>query len=237
MKFLLLFLFIFTPLTYAFENCLMTKKAPCEIELNLLHPTQLTLGKVSLPEKIKKLEKHYKKGKLDKRLKKKAIPAILGPDLLFYIQDGHHEMASLDLAKKIPYQDKRVIISELIDQSHLSSYEFKRYMIQNEKVFLLDKNFRLAKFEDIPRHFNQMEDNPYRSFAWLVKEKDGFCKVNVNYLEFIWGKFFKDILEEQNIMLTSEKEVLSAYIDLGIKIAKSKKASHLPGFSKNAKCP
>lgn len=236
MKFLLLFSLFFSSFSFAQDNCLTAKKTPCLIEFERLHPTQLTLGKVSLSGKIKKLEKHYKKGELQKRLKKKAIPAILGPDLLFYIQDGHHEMAALDLSKKIPKEEKIVVISDLVDKSSLTNEEFRTYMLENEKVFLLDKDFNMAKFEDIPRHFDQMEDNPYRSFAWLVKEEGGFCKVSVNYLEFIWGKFFKEIFDSQNLILSSDTELLKSYISLGLEIAHSEKAAHLPGFT-SSPCP
>jgi len=238
MKKIILPLLLLSSIAHAgMESCLTTRQAPCLVELEKLHPTQLTLGKISLPEKIKKLEKNYKKGKLEERLTKKAIPAVLGPDLLFYIQDGHHEIASLELSQKIPLEAKIAVISQLEDKSNLSPKAFKQYMLKSEKVFLLDENFKIAKFEDIPRRFINMKDNPYRSFAWLVKENGGFCKVSVNYLEFIWGKFFKDILEERNIILNSDPDLLNSYLEIGIKIAQSDSAKQLPGFKEsNSQC-
>lgn len=225
--------------TLAFENCFESKKAPCEVPLSTLHPTQFALGRISIPDKIKKLEKKYKKGKLAKYLEEKAIPAILGPGNLLYIQDGHHTMAAFDLSEKIPESEKRTIISDLVDMSHLSKYDFKKYMIDNEKVFLLDANYKLKKFEDIPKTFKEMGDNPYRSFAELVQNEEGFCKAKFNYLEFIWGKYFQEELLKENIILTESNDSLYPLVDLGIKMAIRERAKTLPGFKQNPgdSCP
>lgn len=225
--------------SFALEDCLVVKTSPCKTTLEKLHPTQFALGRISIPDKIEKLEKKYKKGKLDKYLKKKAIPAILGPDMLFYIQDGHHTMAALDLSKKIPQEEKKTIISELIDKSELSAYDFKKYMIDNQKVFLLNKDYKLQTFEEIPANFKAMQDNPYRSFAELVQNAQGFCKAKFNYLEFLWGKYFEEELLKEGIVLTESNDSLYSLVDKGVEMATRERAKTLPGFKANAleNCP
>lgn len=236
--FTLSFICLSTP-TLALEDCLALKTSPCQVSLKKLHPTQFALGRISIPKKIKKLEKKYKKGTLNKYLKKKAIPAILGPDKLLYIQDGHHTMAALDLSEKIPLEEKNTIISELIDKSELSPYEFKKYMIDNQKVFLLNKDYKLQDFEEIPQSFKEMQDNPYRSFAELVQNAQGFCKAKFNYLEFLWGKYFQEELLKEGIVLTQSDDSLYSLVDKGIEMATRERAKTLPGFKANPRenCP
>tara|TARA_Y100000385_G_scaffold268166_1_gene304945 strand:+ start:138 stop:449 length:312 start_codon:yes stop_codon:yes gene_type:complete len=100
-------------------------------------------------------------------------------------------------------------------------------MTAHNFAWLRDENHNLRDFEDLPKHINNLGDDPYRSLAWLVRKNGGFIKVGVNFQEFYWGMFFK--LQGIKIKSSSEPDV-KAVLKQALKLAHSKEASHLPGF-------
>jgi hypothetical protein len=63
-----------------------------------------------------------------------------------------------------------------------------------------------------------------------VRKAGGFDKVEVSYLEFYWGMFFKS---NGIILSSSNPEDIDAVLEKAKSLARSSKASHLPGFKKN----
>lgn len=198
----------------------------CYTSFNEIHPTQFVLGKLSIKSKIEKIEKLAKKGKIQKYLKQKYAPAVIGPDGLFYITDRHHTSFSI-FNSKLSNKYKKVYIKVIQNWSQLGTQEFSTKMIANHYTWLRDENHKLRNFQELPKHINNLRDDPYRSLAWLVRKNNGFNKIRVSFQEFYWGMFFK----EQGIKLNSSSaEAVSSVLKKALKLAKSPLASHLPGY-------
>jgi hypothetical protein len=199
---------------------------PCLTKLDRVRPTQFTFGSISIEEKISKVEKAFKKGKLDKYYKKKMAPAVLGPNKLIYILDRHH--TSLAIYESSISEDKKALFVDVThDWSKLSRTEFSNKMKEFEFVRLKDEHHNVREFSDLPTHISHLIDDPYRSLAWLVRKEGGFEKVDIPYLEFIWGDFFKS----KGIVLNSSNvQEIKRNLKRALKLAKSVEAEHLPGY-------
>lgn len=96
--------------------------------------------------------------------------------------------------------------------------------------YLYSSNFIKKDFYELPESLSDLEDNPYRSLAWVLRESGCYNKVNVNYLEFIWARILKTELELKNMPLkSSKKEEISKIEYLACSIVKSLKYSSYPG--------
>lgn len=227
----------FILLTFVFSSCASNVQAKrcnekstlgdlCYANFDELHPTQFVLGRLSIGPKTAKVEEMEKKGKMENYLKKKSAPAIIGPDGLFYITDRHHTSYSI-LNSKLNNKYKKLYIKVIKNWSNLSYQEFSKKMTTHNYAWLRDENHNLRNFEDLPKHINNLGDDPYRSLAWLVRENGGFKKAGVSFQEFYWGMFFK----LQGIKLKSSSEsAVKAVLNQALRLAHSKKASHLPGY-------
>jgi hypothetical protein len=198
----------------------------CYTTFDQIHPTQFVLGKLSIISKTSKIEKMDAKGKIEQYLKKKSAPAIIGPDGLYYIIDRHHTSYSI-LNSKIQNRYKKLYLKVIQNWSNLSYSEFAKKMVAYKYVWLRDENHIVRKFSELPKHINNLEDDPYRSLAWLVRENGGFEKKDFSFQEFYWAMFFKT----QGIKLSSsDEQAVKAVLKQAVRLAKSSKASHLPGF-------
>ena len=105
--------------------------------------------------------------------------------------------------------------------------------------------------EKLPQHVKDLNFDPYRSLAWIVRDRHGYLKNDAPFSEFKWANFFRTrILLDQDIlagkhtvddflfsvdkhgelMLTDDgKEV----IDEAMFLAASAEARGLPGFRGN----
>jgi len=190
------------------------------VDPTTLYPTQFCLG-------VKEVE--YKKNKIKKMtperfgayLIEKITPVIIGPENKMYLVDHHHHAKSL-----IELGKSEILIKIIEDYSHLSIEEFKNKMQFNKYLNLLDENAKSRKFEDLPISLNDLRHDLYRSLAWAVREKKAFIKRDdVLYFEFRWAEFFRDYIPEKLLL-----DFFDLAIELAVKLAKSEKASHLPGF-------
>lgn len=198
----------------------------CSVTFEQIHPTQFVLGNLSIQSKTKKIELMYKEGKIEKYLQKKYAPAVIGPNGLYYILDRHHTSYSI-LNSKISTRYKKLYIKVMHNWSRLSNNEFSKKMIANKLVWLKDENHKDRKFSELPKHINNLGDDPYRSLAWSVRKKGGFKKTAISFQEFYWGMFFKN----QGIELrSSDENAVKAVLNQALKLAKSPAASNLPGY-------
>ncbi len=112
----------------------------CLMKVKDLHPTQFSVGSVAVECKKKKIEKKYKKGKLEKYLADEArqVPAAVGPDGHFYITDHHHLSTAVYRAKQDDWQGKNqklhVNILENFYGTGISIEEFWNIMAMHKNV-------------------------------------------------------------------------------------------------------
>jgi hypothetical protein len=84
----------------------------------------------------------------------------------------------------------------------------------------------------LPKTLEAMTDDPYRSLAWFVRHKGGFCKSPREFAEFAWADWFRSkslALEIQN--LPSDPNDKNATVDEAVEMAHSSEAESLPGYS------
>jgi len=84
----------------------------------------------------------------------------------------------------------------------------------------------------LPKTLEAMTDDPYRSLAWFVRHKGGFCKSSREFAEFAWADWFRSkslTLEIQ--YLPSDPNDKNATVDEAVEMAHSSEAESLPGYS------
>ena len=125
--------------------------------------------------------------------------------------------------------NKPLLYAEVIQNWSSFSYkDFWQEMISENYIWMFDENGQ--EFYDpskLPSSLSDMRDDPYRSLAWVVRERGGFDNSNVPYAELMWANFFRSLVR---VGIDSSDEEFEEAADIGVKLARSESASHLPGF-------
>jgi len=100
----------------------------------------------------------------------------------------------------------------------------------------------------LPKHIRDLEFDPYRSLAWLVRDRHGYMKNNTPFSEFKWANYFRtrilpireleagrttfhdfafEISKNGNVELTDEGEDI---VDEALFMAIGPEAAGLPGY-------
>ena len=128
-----------------------------------LRPTQITVGYAEVRVKRREwaaLGRHLRR----KHLERQMFPAVLGPKKKIYIIDHHH----LGLAL-IEEGVKKVWVALFDDLSYLTADVFWRTMEFRAWTHPYDSRGQRCSFVDLPRRLSDMQDDPYRSLAGLVR--------------------------------------------------------------------
>ena len=204
-----------------------------------LSPTQFATGRA---------EVLYKAGRLAKKFA--SAPEKLHDYLLFYLVDHHHRVRALYEALNDSIGDQlAVYVRVMFDGSSLSEVHFWKAMFEHNYVYLFaDNGGGPNPPETLPKHIRDIGFDPYRSLAWLVRDKHGYLKNNKPFSEFKWANFFRTrILPDQDILagkatfhdfafevsksgkvvLTDEGEDI---VDQALFLATGPEASGLPGY-------
>jgi hypothetical protein len=193
------------------------------VQLNRLRPTQLSVGYAEVELKARewaRLEKKARKVQLENHV----FPAVLGPGKDYYIVDHHHLGIAL-LDEGIT----EVFVATLDDMSWLEPPVFWRTMEFRAWSHPYDNRGKRRDYRDIPQRLTQLEDDPYRSLAGLVRNAGGFAKDQAPFVEFLWADFFRPLVTARLI----KKEPRRATRD-GTRLARSKAARYLPGWTGKA---
>jgi len=159
------------------------------------------------------------------------IPVVIGPDFKFYLLDHHHLALSLLSVNKEKAQAE--IIRNWSDDG-LDMSSFWEKMKDNKWVYLKNSKGLDIQISDLPSRLQDMEDDPFRSLAWCVREKGGFEKeAQAYYIEFRWADFFRSrITDWQGDERGWQNAVAEALI-----LAHSNDAKKLPGSTQGLKPP
>jgi hypothetical protein len=189
-----------------------------------LRPTQMAIGQFQVEKKkaaLRKLLKDPKK--LDAFLIRNPEPTVIGPGGKLYIIDHHHLGRALsELGVNKCY---RVVVDDL---SNLSEDDFWRTMLDKRWAYPYDGNgkgpYSVAR---LPASVSDLEDDPYRSLAGMVRRAGGFEKSAVPFAEFIWANFFRTRIKLKKGDKNFEKALFQA-----MKLAHSREAEalELPGY-------
>lgn len=204
----------------------------------MIHPTQVAVGYAEVAVKMDELLKYEKSNELEKYLKSKVIPCVLGPDNIVYITDHHHLGLALtvlahDWDKENPKKTEnnpftKCVFNILYDfsKSKLPQKEFFKVLESLEFIHSYDENGQeVEPNANIPKRLIDLKDDPYRSLAGFVRKAGGYNKVETHYIEFMWADYFREHITKEEVEKNFKKAVLKA-----IPLALSDEASHLPGW-------
>ena len=199
----------------------------CTAHISEIHPGQYAIGQYSIKYKAGKIEKEWAEKELSDHMRDEENPAIYGPNHKLWIIDGHHQhrglyQANIPKERKISYID---VIADFRGETHKI---FKDFMIKNNYVYLKNHQYNAIEFEELPSSIENMQINPYRSLAWVVRKHDIFNKSKIPFAEFMWGEYFKNNGIELPKRFDPVKDISA--LTKAIDLAKSPQASNLPGF-------
>lgn len=160
--------------------------------LSHMKPTQITVGMGEVEQKrqrLRDLAKHP--AKLEKFLRKHPVRVVLGPDETAYIVDRHHLGLALALEGYVSAH-----VEVYADLSKCGEKEFWKKMEELHFLHLKDGKGQARPLSALPPSLSEMQDDPYRSLAAVVRNAGGFQKVRTPYAEFQWADFFRKRIPE-----------------------------------------
>lgn len=190
------------------------------IELATLRPTQITVGfsEVAIKRKQWGALKRKERAAL---LASHWFPSVLGPDGGYYVVDHHHLGLAL-LQEGV----KRGFALVLRDLSYLAAARFWEVMEFYQWAHPYDTKGKRRSFADLPASLSDLQDDPYRSLAGLVRSAGGFAKDTTPFAEFLWASYFRERLDKRELATD-----LQSSIARGVAMARIADARYLPGWS------
>jgi hypothetical protein len=188
--------------------------------LTQVRPTQFTVGRAEVARKADQwaaLGKKRRKIEIEHHV----FPAVIGPGGSYFIVDHHHLGVAL-LEEGI----EEVFVTVLDDLSWLKPSVFWRTMEFRSWSHPYDSRGIRRDYRDMPPRLAELEDDPYRSLAGLVRAAGGFAKDQAPFVEFLWADFFR-----QHIAGRSLKRGFRRATREGLRLAQSSEARYLPGWS------
>lgn len=190
-----------------------------ELPLEQLRPTQMTVGFREVDEKRKSWDKLGDKERR-KAMDEQLFPVVKGPGKAFYVLDSHHTALAL------VHEKAQCVQAGLVkDLSHLDRNAFWIFLDHHCWMHIYDAKGSRREFSDMPRRFEDMQDDPYRSLAGIVRDAGGFAKAEEPFLEFLWANFFRGRVPAR-LVKSDPKEAKR----IALSLASKQEASHLPGW-------
>lgn len=197
------------------------------VDVQSLHPTQFAVGMGEVRMRAARLL-GMKVKKRESYLRSKEVPVVIGPGGVPFIVDRHH-LVRLLLDTKLRSQAYAVVRANWRD---LAPDEFWKRLRENHWVYLYDERGQgPLSPSDLPKSVAGLKDDPYRTLAWLVRERGGYAKTEVPFAEFQWANFFRTRIAEKALANLKDAEALA------FKLASSLEASALPGFTRTPVSP
>jgi hypothetical protein len=192
-------------------------------QLKRLRPTQLTVGYAECELKARQWAQLGKKQRKIE-IERHVFPAVIGLGHDYFIVDHHHLGIAL-----IEEGIDEVPVAVLDDLSWLEPAVFWRTMEYRSWAHPYDNRGNRREYGDIPQRLTQLENDPYRSLAGLVRNAGGFAKDQAPFVEFLWADFFRPHVAARMIKSDPRRATRE-----GVRLAQSKQARYLPGWSGKA---
>ena len=189
-----------------------------QIPLKQLRPTQMTVGFREVKQKRMDLQALGKK-KRQATMAELLFPAVCGPEDAYFILDHHHLALALEQERA-----KKVRVGVVEDFSDMSPDDFWIHLDHLSWVHPYDARGKRRPFEDLPRKFPELADDPYRSLAGDVRHLGGFAKSDAPFLEFLWANFFRARVDLRN------RNQYRAALRKALHLAHGNEARNLPGW-------
>jgi hypothetical protein len=186
-----------------------------------LRPTQITAGFAEVALKRREWAGLSKKDR-KQLLQSHWFPAVLGPRGRSYIVDHHHHLGLALHEEGV----ERVKLMVLEDLSYLAQSVFWRVMEQRNWVHPFDDTGKRQPYTDIPAAITDLQDDPYRSLAGMLRTAGGFAKDTSAFAEFLWADYLRP-----HITRAQMRKSMAVALREAQGLAKSPLARYLPGWS------
>jgi len=224
-----------------------------QLHVSDLSPTQNAVGMDEVKTKTKRIRRRNKK-ELKHYLYLRPVPVVIGQDKFFLI-DRHHmsrslwEAAGKDNDSGLKRKNVRVVVRVVENWQFIRSpNQFWRAMDKKHWVYPYDHGGGgPLNVKRLKKHVEDLENDPYRSLAWYVRQRFGYFKDPSNpiFAEFKWANFFRTRVELGDEMFDPEsgvdlEEVLIEKLDqddkdevvaYALALARSNQARGLPGYA------
>ena len=178
-----------------------------KIRLDDLAPTQFAVGRAEMLVRSARMKKKYGQDpqKLSDYLHVRPVPVVRRKKK-FYLVDHHHLARALYEAMQ-PQQagEIGIPVKLLFDASSLHETYFWKTMHAGNWIYLFDHEGGGPKPpQTLPKHIKDLEFDPFRSLAWIVKERHGYLKTNAPFSEYKWANFLRTRLMLDNDILAGK---------------------------------
>jgi hypothetical protein len=185
-------------------NETMSQGTVCRCQLELLHPTQSTVGMIQVKKKARKLaDKSDKKLEAFLEKDKNLVPVVIGPEWVvgpngqggvkkgfLYITDHHHLVSALVALKRRP--DTYCKIKEIARKGQTVD-EFWAGMFASHEAWPKEYGEDILG-RAIPPSVDGLKDDPYRTLGGAVVKSCGFkskASQSADFLEFPWADYLR----------------------------------------------
>ena len=141
----------------------------CTCDLKSLRPLQGAVGMGEVRQKAEKIK--AKPMKEESKLAADPIKVVRGPDGQLFVTDHHHGARAWLLTG---YASG--ICSIAPDPSSADPEKFWPRLEELKKVHFENKDGAVITSDALPKSLEQLPDDPYRTLAWMLRKKDGFCR-------------------------------------------------------------
>lgn len=193
----------------------------CTVEVRALHPTQFAVGYWEIDQRAKKVVNKDAK-KIEKYLEEHVGKIVIGPNGVPYIIDRHHLACIMQRTQK----SSTIYATVEANFKTMNVNDFWKEMIARKWAYLFDnKGSGPLDPLTLPISMKDLKDDPFRSLAWAVRERDGY-KQSVNpFAEFQWANFFRTKLTTDDVNANMEQLIQDA-----LKLCHTPAARGLPGY-------
>ncbi len=194
------------------------------VRISWVRPTQFAVGYKEISSRKKLFEKKTKKEQLEYLLKKTGS-VVIGSDGYVWLIDGHHLGSVLSRIEEETGKARYLYVRVLGNYLAEENVDMEKLLVQKSWCYLKDGNGKRRNFAELPETLQDLQNDSYRSLAWLVKENGGFHESSVPFAEFQWADFFRDHIKQSQLKDKPWKAFKKA-----MNLARSLDAKTLPGY-------
>ncbi len=159
-----------------------------------LAPTQFAVGKAEVQVRATRMRNKHRKNpqKLHDYLRVRPVPIVIRGKT-YHLVDHHHLVRALhDALDKELGKNLCVYVTVVANFTGVEEVYFWKTMHKRNWVYLFDEfGGGPRRPSDLPAHVKDLRHDPYRSVAWIVRDRHGYLKNEAPFSEFTWANFFR----------------------------------------------
>lgn len=166
--------------------------AKCTCDLTTLRPLQGAAGLGEVAKKIKDVTENPR-DEMD-GLEASPVKVVRGPDEAAFVTDHHH--GALAFLGSGRHKGTCEFVNTPQNTPFTTKPEdFFLQLDEYDKIRLKNGKGERITAAELPRTLREMPDDPYRTLAWMVRKRDGYCRSKMggrtDFAEFRWADWFR----------------------------------------------